>query len=244
MFKADYFRPTTLVHYKESNAFKKFECLVDEHHNGIVPSKLKLEQLIDHCKNLYDPGLDMLEDFQREEVFDYFYIERLGFTVVTKEFVAKMSELLSDRKVLEVGAGRGTFAHAMRQHAQSYRAIEDRSLTYGFFDWWKDASPVFGNVEHVSFNANMLRDVDDIVICWPDGDVGYEIVRAMEPGQRLIVLGDSARSGDFTGTELFWDAVIGYRFTEDEKLGRELNESYTHLPERSNCVEWSVFVRK
>lgn len=164
----------------------------------------KLNQELPTNKKLLDLKVDDLpymlpldDDMGRWEFRDE-YVKH-SHIILSEEFIESFAKHISTYKhIVEVGCGCGYLTYWLKQYGIEMAAVDTK-------EW--------GHEYHLDFvdkvdGVRYIKDhpeIDLVIMSWPPYDTsdGYNIVRAMKPGQHLIYIGED-RSG-CTGSDSMFD---------------------------------------
>ncbi len=122
----------------------------------------------------------------------------------TVEFVAVLASLLCQLPApyVEVGAGQGDLARALRAHDLPIVATDDGT-------WWPDALP--DDVARCDLSAALARDRPATVLSvWPPRATDWPaLFRAVPTVQSYLLIGDGPRG--MTGNRAAWGTAPGWR---------------------------------
>ena len=162
---------------------------------------------------LYYGGLGYGAEERRKRIMD------TGFCTHSQEIVMALVKLIGDRKVFEVGAGKGHLARLLYDQGVDIRAVDSRAGNSTRPEWWE--TPNYFDVEHL--DATTLDELPGEVIlmvwpCWRD-KFAEDIARKIKPGQLLLYYGES--EGGCTADAGFFKFI--YSAMTEQELPEEFN---------------------
>jgi len=143
------------------------------------------------------------------------FIRNGSYALVAHDWVSKLAAWIGDRRCLEVGAGRGMLAKALKNCGVDVRATDSRS--------WKFLCDFDGGMwtpveKKTALQAvkNYGKDTDILILCWPPGRNAKKQEREMatraaaafkkkNPNGLIVYIGE-LRDG-CTADDTFFDAV-------------------------------------
>lgn len=143
------------------------------------------------------------------------------YAFVSKEWVKPLSEWIGKRRVLEVMAGVGWLARALREYGTSIIATDD----YSWYNKenWPSITKVL-KMDAVEAIVKYAKKVDIIIMSWPYmNDTAYKVIKAMNkenPQAIMIYIGEGG--GGCTADYMFFEH---YDEIEDPDFD-EINQKY------------------
>jgi hypothetical protein len=132
-----------------------------------------------------------------------YYIQHIGFSIITKELVDELAGELSGKRVIEIGCGLNWLGYWMgMEHPEiDYTTLDDNS-------WSRWSTKPYRPVDITADYATAdLSGYDVILISWPDyqRDGICRVIEKMKPGQQLIYCGEG--QGGCTGSDEMFELL-------------------------------------
>lgn len=162
------------------------------------------------------------------------HIKERGWCIVTRETAEVLGYFLRDKSVVEVFAGKGYVANALRQASgltrRTYKAYDTCT---GYFTDRRYP----GVTKRNAFTAP-IKKADVIMMAWPPYDTNHaeRIAKKMVAGQWLVYNGEG--SGGCTGNDAFYD-YLDANFVEHTELGEQLDTTHVTFSYIRDC--WRVY---
>lgn len=154
------------------------------------------------------------------------YVKDFGFFLVTEDFLDVSKNFLSNKHVLEVGAGTGFLSNCLHNNGINITSIdlETTNNKYGF-------QKMHHNIiegDAVKYLKKNLKSYSTVLMSWPNysNDFAYNILKVMEPNQSLIYIGESF--GGCTANDKFFNLL-----EKKAKINVTATENY-----QANHVSW------
>lgn len=151
-------------------------------------------------------------------------IQEYGYPLLNEIFLNNFSKILQNDHILDIGAGSGFLAKHLNERGQNITAIDkyQKENKYGF------TNPYFKVYEDDGVNhlLNSGNKYDTIILSWPpyDTEMAYNILSAMQAGQRLIYIGEG--EGGCTADQSFFRLLSEKAILIQDET-EMLNENYT-----------------
>jgi hypothetical protein len=175
-------------------------------------------------------------DLIRSVRLRHYYISQGMFAFVSWKWVKPLATFIDKKKVLEVMAGRGILAYALRELGINMIATDDfsfaRSVQSGVhypefsFASWKDPVTDIEEMDALDAIENYGSIVDYLLVSWPYPNIALHIIRKMyevNPKALVIFIGEMSPAnvcGDFANhfslidDPLFKEAAANYESWE------------------------------
>jgi hypothetical protein len=150
------------------------------------------------------------------------YVDAGMYGFVSWRWVNPFVKWIGKRKVLEVMAGRGWLAHALRLKGVDIIATDN-------FSWaknrgWKEPLTEVEELDAVESVIKYGKDIDILIISWPYMDsTAYEVIKKLyevNPSALVVYIGEG--EGGCTADDLFFDH---FEEIEDESFS-EVEKNY------------------
>lgn len=151
--------------------------------NGELVSGAEWNNFIDTECN---PFVNMSDDYLSRYKFRELYVNKIGYSIHTKETVETLGHYLKDSKVIEIGSGSGYLSNQLSKIGIEVTAIDNES-THMFEQVFQ--RDITGDIfEYMKTNP----DYTDIILCWPPycSDLAYRILDQIKPGTNIWYLGE------------------------------------------------------
>lgn len=158
------------------------------------------------------------------------YIKNMGFTLLTQEFLDKLSKFLKDKKVLEVMCGTGFLASQLRLRGVDIIATDDMTGKYDFKVRHIDDIKIIDCVDAID---ECHEDIDYVIMGWPEmsNDAARVLKSCYKYNIPLIYMGEFTRNGCTADAE-FYDFATKH-FDEYWKIGEKYR---TFLGLHDSCI--------
>lgn len=163
------------------------------------------------------------------------HINKYGFSLLSKELVSELANIMQNKKIVEVGSGSGFLSKQLE-----LKEIDITSIDIGNRD--VDGPKIY----HRTYQADAVEkikelDYDGILMVWPEyGDpFAFNIVKQMPASSMLIYCGES--NGGCTGDDSFFD-LLEKEFSlklEETKALQKYNLSFPMIHDT-----WEVYQKK
>lgn len=123
-----------------------------------------------------------------------FQIRHGMFAIVDAAWTKELAARLTGMRVLEVMAGRGWLAKAMREHGVTWVATDDHS-------WWQSSVAEVEKLDAVEAVKTYRDQVDVLAVSWPpyNDPIAERVIAAWPHGKPIIYIGEGAYG--CTGTD-------------------------------------------
>lgn len=140
------------------------------------------------------------------------YIGMFGFSILTKELIDEMADLLKDRQVIEIGCGSGYLAHCFRER---HPTINYETLDNGEWTWAFPYTSINHTVNYADFDFSKYSAV---IVSWPDLG-GVDIVTVLDnlPSGCILLHCGEGRGGCTGVAELYDSLEKNYEYSHELK---------------------------
>lgn len=167
----------------------------------------------------YPPDIGMESPFL--EYFRSAYIQLMGYSLVSKNWVRPLAAFIGKRKVLEIMSGTGALAKALQDEGVDVTATDDYSWKATFAGQWTKVE----KRDALKAISKYGKATDFILMSWPYlDDTALKVLQRMRrvnPDCRLIYIGEP--KGGCNADDAFFDAVVS---DEDDSALNHVREVY------------------
>lgn len=151
-----------------------------------------------------------------------FQIQHGMFAIIDRTWTRDLAQHLTGKRALEVMAGRGWLAKAMREHGITWTATDDHS-------WWEDSITEVEKLDAVEAVLHYRDEVDVLVFSWPPlNDPVIERVVSEWPRSKPIVYIGEGQYG-CTGTPKLHEML---------EVDRSVRIDMPKYPRLADSVHW------
>lgn len=133
-----------------------------------------------------------------------YYIENVGFSFLSDDWITKLAKFIGDSNCLEIMAGSGALTYSLRNKGVNIIATDDYSWGKPF-RLWTDVI----NMDAVEAINVYGENVDFIICSWPYmDDTAYKVLlkmRKINKSCKLIYIGEN--EGGCTASDLFFENI-------------------------------------
>lgn len=134
-------------------------------------------------------------------------ISKIGFALITKEFIKSLSDYIGDNKCLEIMAGKGAISKGLKDNGIDVIATDNYSWNERLDianDSWTDIE----NIDCLDAIKKYGKNVSYVICSWIpyNSSIGYEALKLMNeinPDCKMIVIGEG--KGGCTADDLFFE---------------------------------------
>lgn len=180
------------------------------------------------------PELD-IEHIKRNWDKRHRHITTRGFSILTKETLSVLTELLTGKNVLDVGCGTGYMVYHLRKNNIFIDGVVERKRRYGFkhnFMRKRLIKANFLDLDVSKYNA--------FIIGWPDyqsEDAGLFLDK-LKSGDKVFYIGENW--GDSCAEDSFFEK-LSTEFDLDDEQSKKLNLNHVKF----SCIKdyWEVYTK-
>ena len=152
----------------------------------------------------------MINNLERYEQRSKF-IQQIGFSLVSLDWIIPLSKWIGCRKCLEVMSGTGALSFALLQQSVDIKATDNFSWdTENSWNKQKNYWTDIENIDVIEAIKKYGKNIDIIIMSWPYmDDTAYrvlQIMREVNPQCLMIVIGES--HGGCTANDEFFDSIV------------------------------------
>jgi hypothetical protein len=155
-------------------------------------------------------------------------IEKIGFTLISNDWIIPLSKWIGDKRCIEVMAGCGSLTYALKQQGVNIFATDDFSWKSGGDDGWNDTKNYWTDIENIDAIDAIQKygnNIDIVFMSWPYmDDTAYRVLlelRKVYKDAIIIYIGegecgctaddDFFNEAEFISDKSFNDAVKNYK---------------------------------
>jgi hypothetical protein len=122
------------------------------------------------------------------------HIKEGGFAFVSWRWVNPFVEWIGNRRCLEVMAGRGVLAYALRQKGVNVIVTDDYSWFNGRYDGWNKTLVDVEKIDAIAAVKKYGKEIDILIMSWPYMDnTAYRVIKelyAVNPKAVVVYIGE------------------------------------------------------
>jgi SAM-dependent methyltransferase len=148
------------------------------------------------------------------------YLLSIGYHIVTTELINSLTNLLRNKRVIELGCGTGFLVQSLRDKNIDISGVDDSSFRY----YKNNFAP--NHCINFDFTKLDINEYDALIAAWPnyEDNAINSVISRMKPNQLLFYVGEGY--GGCTGNDEFHSILEDEsRFKFDSELSELLSNS-------------------
>ncbi len=163
------------------------------------------------------------------------YVRNVSWSIVTKETIANLKNIIGEGRCIDVCAGSGHLAKHLKKAGVKIEAVDKLE------NWYFKHNPARGFVRKVKCGISEIKPYHDFVIMsWPEYNTPFaaEVANKLLPGQKLLYCGENYGCN---GNDEFFE-ILRDQFTEiEEGLIEQLADG--HIRWHGIHDHWQLYVK-